>query len=139
MEPVSNNARKNRRPFVHFEFLNRLAADDVNNLRSFFMAMTTCPYCNTEVSESLIEAEDGCCPECGSMISAPSSLMGDEFDDFDDYDDDSQDIFSEFDDDDGDNDDYVRGDFDEDLFDDSIGDEFDEDFDDDLEDCEDDL
>jgi len=105
----------------------------------FFMATTTCPYCNMEVSESLIEAEDGCCPECGSMISAPSSLMEEDFDEFDEYEDGSPDIFSEFDDEDEENDDYVREDFDEELFDDSIGDEFDEDFDEDLEEGEDDL
>ena len=64
------------------------------------MAMTTCPYCNTEVRESLIEADDGCCPECGAMISTRSALDED-YDDFDDYDD-GQDIFSEFDDDDDD-------------------------------------
>ena len=29
---------------------------------------TVCPYCNIEVSESSIEAEDGCCPECGSVV-----------------------------------------------------------------------
>ena len=42
---------------------------------------TICPYCNIEVSESSIEAEDGCCPECGSVISATSSFLGenDEF------------------------------------------------------------
>ena len=45
-----------------------------------------CPYCDIEINEAQLEAEDGCCPECGSMISAPSSLMGDEFDDFDEYD-----------------------------------------------------
>ena len=43
---------------------------------------TVCPYCNIEVSESSIEAEDGCCPECGSMISAPSSLMEEDFEEF---------------------------------------------------------
>ena len=45
---------------------------------------TVCPYCNIEVSESSIEAEDGCCPECGSVISATSSFLGenDEFDEF---------------------------------------------------------
>ena len=101
--------------------------------------MSKCPYCHIEVSESAIEVEDGCCPECGAMISAPSALMEEDFDEFDEYDDNSMDIFSEFDVDDDDNDDYVREDFDEDLFDDAIGDEFDEDFDDDLEDSEDDL
>ena len=39
---------------------------------------TLCPYCNIEVSESLIEAEDGCCPECGAVISATSSFLGDD-------------------------------------------------------------
>ena len=102
------------------------------------MATTTCPYCNSEVRESLIEADDGCCPECGAMICTRSELMDDEYDDYDEYEDDSQDIFSEFDDDD-DNDDFGRSDFDEDLFDDAIGDEFDEDFEEDLEDFEEDL
>ena len=36
---------------------------------------TICPYCNMEVRESAIEAEDGCCPECGAQITAASSLM----------------------------------------------------------------
>ena len=40
--------------------------------------MSKCPYCNMEVSESAIEVEDGCCPECGAMISAPDLVMGDE-------------------------------------------------------------
>ena len=91
---------------------------------------TTCPYCNTDVKESLIEAEDGCCPECGALIGANNSFF--ENDDFDEYDeDDSQDVFSEFDDD---NDDAFAHDEyeDDDIFsDDDIGDEFDEDFDDD--------
>ena len=48
---------------------------------------TLCPYCNIEVSESSIEAEDGCCPECGSVISATSSFLGgDEADEYDDLD-----------------------------------------------------
>ncbi|MCK4981369.1 MAG: hypothetical protein KAS17_00525 [Victivallaceae bacterium] len=29
---------------------------------------TICPYCNIEVDEARIEFEDGCCPECGSVI-----------------------------------------------------------------------
>ena len=36
---------------------------------------TVCPYCNIEVSESAIEAEDGCCPECGSIISVSSAFV----------------------------------------------------------------
>ena len=60
---------------------------------------TVCPYCNIEVSESSIEAEDGCCPECGSVISATSSFLGenDEFDEFEPGED--QDIFDDLDDD----------------------------------------
>ena len=46
--------------------------------KEVYMGTTVCPYCNIEVSESSIEAEDGCCPECGAMISTPSSLMNDE-------------------------------------------------------------
>ena len=89
---------------------------------------TTCPYCNTDVKESLIEAEDGCCPECGALIGASNSFFDDE--DFDEYDDDdSQDVFSEFDDDDSD-DAFANDDFDDDdiFSDDDIGDEFDDEF-----------
>ena len=44
---------------------------------------TLCPYCHIEVSESSIEAEDGCCPECGSVITAASSIFEDDHEDFD--------------------------------------------------------
>ncbi len=83
---------------------------------------TICPYCNIEVSESAIEAEDGCCPECGSVISGPSDLMEAENDDYyDDYDD----LGDEFDDDD---DDFLgEDDYGDDFFDDEFGDEFDDD------------
>lgn len=43
------------------------------------MGRTICPYCDIEVSESQIEAEDGCCPECGANLTM--SLWGDEEDD----------------------------------------------------------
>jgi hypothetical protein len=49
---------------------------------------TICPYCNIDVNESRIEAEDGCCPECGAFITV-SSLFGNHDDD----------IFNETDDD----------------------------------------
>ncbi len=65
--------------------------------------MSKCPYCNTEVRESDIEVEDGCCPECGAMISAPDLGMGDdEFDEDDefDYDEDQDDPFGDLDEDD---------------------------------------
>ena len=42
------------------------------------MGRTICPYCDIEVSESQIEAEDGCCPECGANLTM--SLWGDEED-----------------------------------------------------------
>ena len=83
---------------------------------------TICPYCNIEVSESAIEAEDGCWPECGSVISASSSFLGEDPD----YDDEleNDDLYDEFDDDD---DIFDRGDFDDDAFDDE---DLDEEFDD---------
>lgn len=100
---------------------------------------TLCPYCNMEVSESAIEAEDGCCPECGSMIGAPGSSLGEEYEDYDDdrlerddYDDSGRD-----DDDDDDEDIFENEDFEEDIFDgmddgDFDDEEFhDDDFDDD--------
>lgn len=31
-----------------------------------------CPFCNIESDESSIEIEDGCCPECGSIITITS-------------------------------------------------------------------
>lgn len=36
------------------------------------MGRTICPYCDIEVSESAIEAEDGCCPECGAVLTMSS-------------------------------------------------------------------
>ena len=94
---------------------------------------TTCPYCNVEVRESEIEAEDGCCPECGASIGAVSSFLDDpdEMDEFaDDYEADiGEDVFSELDDDDND---FARADLDEDdiFLDDDLDSEFaDEEFD----------
>ena len=57
---------------------------------------TICPYCNIEVSESAIEAEDGCCPECGSVISASSSFLGEDPSEFDDGINDDE-LFEDFD------------------------------------------
>ena len=84
---------------------------------------TICPYCNIEVSESAIEAEDGCCPECGSVISASSSFLGEDLE----YDDDleNDDLFDDFEEDDDDI--FERGEFDDGAFDDE---DFDEEFDD---------
>ena len=84
---------------------------------------TVCPYCNIEVSESSIEAEDGCCPECGSVISATSSFLGEDEDE-DGLDTEEQDIFSDLDDED----EFERDEFDDDVFDDEEFD--DEEFDD---------
>lgn len=98
------------------------------------MATTICPYCNIEVSEKEIEAEDGCCPECGAMLSAGSMYMDGEIDDYDPYEDDG---YLDDDDDDMDDsdlylddDDALNSIYDDDLgFDDDL--DFDEDFDDD--------
>lgn len=46
-----------------------------------------CPYCDTEINETLIEQEDGCCPECGAFISA-SMVINDDEDYEDEYGDD---------------------------------------------------
>ncbi len=82
---------------------------------------TICPYCNIEVSESAIEAEDGCCPECGSVISATSSFLGEDEDENDLDDLNEQDIFGDLDEDE---------DFDDSEFDDEEFDDLDEEFDD---------
>ena len=39
-----------------------------------------CPYCDIEINEAQLEAEDGCCPECGAFISA-SMVVTDSEDD----------------------------------------------------------
>ncbi len=85
---------------------------------------TMCPYCNIEVSESSIEAEDGCCPECGSVITV-SSFMDDA--DADEYDDEEGGAFDDLDDEDFMEDDDLDG-----VFDDDLDAEFDEDIDDDF-------
>ena len=50
---------------------------------------TICPYCNLEVNETEIELEDGCCPECGSVITVSLSYDDDDgpavFEEDDDY------------------------------------------------------
>ena len=62
--------------------------------------MTICRYCMAEVSEREIEAEDGCCPECGALLSAGGGYLRDE-DDYDDIDEleDDFDYYDEEDDD----------------------------------------
>ena len=93
------------------------------------MTKKTCPYCDIEITESAIERNDGCCPECGTAIGGGRSLYGDdddfELDDFDDgdfYDDDDEMGFDDFDyHDDVELDDNFDDDFDDD-FDDEFGD-----------------
>lgn len=95
---------------------------------------TTCPYCNIEVRESAIEAEDGCCPECGAQISGVRSLLDDPDGEFFDYDDENDDIYNVLDDDEDDGNDFSRRDLDDDdIFgDDAFDDELDSEFFDDL-------
>ena len=54
-----------------------------------------CPYCDTEINEKLMEAEDGCCPECGSVLTQSNVINGD-------GDENEDDIYGEYDDDDDD-------------------------------------
>lgn len=100
------------------------------------MATTICPYCDTEVSEKEIEAEDGCCPECGAMLSAGSMYMDGDMDDYDPY---EESDYLDDDDDDLDREDaYLDDDVLSDIFDDDeFG--FDEDLDFDDEDFDDDF
>ena len=102
--------------------------------REYPIMSTICPYCNIEVSESSIEAEDGCCPECGAQIAASGGFFDDERNDSE-YEDEKDDLFDEFDDDDDNDDAFARDEFEDDIFDDDddldgeLDDEFDEDFD----------
>lgn len=92
--------------------------------------MTICRYCMAEVSEREIEAEDGCCPECGAMLSAGGGYLGDE-DGYDDIDELEDDEFGYLDDDDENYDDDA---YDDDAFYDDDDDAFyddDDEFDDD--------
>ena len=97
--------------------------------------MTICRYCMAEVSEREIEAEDGCCPECGALLAAGGGYLGDE-DSYDDIDELEDDEFGYLDDEDEDYDDDA---YDDDAFydDDDEFDDFD-DFDDDFDEDEDD-
>ena len=89
---------------------------------------TICPYCNMEVSESAIEAEDGCCPECGSMISASSSFLGEEPAEYSDKVED-EDVYEDPEEDEDEI--FDRTEFTDDAFDDEDPEEeFDEEFDD---------
>jgi hypothetical protein len=45
-----------------------------------------CPYCDIEISDSSVEAEEGCCPECGAMLMGPVLFGAAEADDFEDDD-----------------------------------------------------
>lgn len=92
------------------------------------MATTHCPYCDIEVSESAIEGNDGCCPECGAAISVGGSLYREDEDfDIDEYDED--DPFEDEDEDALDfEDDFGFDDDDLELDDDLDIDEDDEDF-----------
>ncbi len=65
---------------------------------------TICPYCAIEISESAIEAEDGCCPECGAVLAVRSLYDDNEDPEFDEdmgleFDEEEEDEFSEFDED----------------------------------------
>ena len=72
-----------------------------------------CPYCDIEINEKLVEAEDGCCPECGTLITAGSVVDGDE---------ESDDIYE---------DEFGDDDLGDEFGDDDLGDEFgDDEFDD---------
>ena len=37
-----------------------------------------CPYCEVEITMRQVDAEDGYCPECGTIIAASSIFMDEE-------------------------------------------------------------
>ena len=57
------------------------------------METIVCPYCDAEVRVSSVEAEEGCCPECGSLIT-PSTIFG-SLNDSDKYEDDYEDGYDD--------------------------------------------
>lgn len=57
-----------------------------------------CPYCDIEINENKLEAEDGCCPECGAFIS-PEMVVTDSEDDSE-YDEFGDELDDDFDTDD---------------------------------------
>ena len=66
-----------------------------------------CPYCDIEINESMIEQEDGCCPECGALITASTVISEDDEDEYEDeFDDDDDREDGKFDDYDDELDDY---------------------------------
>lgn len=77
-----------------------------------------CPYCEIEISEKMVEAEDGCCPECGTSITALSSGIEEE----------EEDIYAEEFENNLDDDDFESSyedpfDLDDDFFDDPMDDD----------------
>jgi hypothetical protein len=74
---------------------------------------TICPYCAIDINESAIEAEDGCCPECGAALPMRSLYDDDDIDDYDEFDE-----YDEFDDEDDFFDEYADGGYDDDYEDD---------------------
>jgi len=51
-----------------------------------------CPYCEIEISESALEAEGGCCPDCGSIVTAGRSSFAEDEDFDEDFDENDEDI-----------------------------------------------
>ena len=43
-----------------------------------------CPYCECEITMSQVDAEDGYCPECGSIIAASAIFMEEDEEELDD-------------------------------------------------------
>ena len=57
-----------------------------------------CPYCDTEINEKQMEAEDGCCPECGAVLTQSNILSDADEEDAEGsgYDEDDEDDYSAF-------------------------------------------
>lgn len=56
--------------------------------KEYVKMVMICPYCDMEINEKQMEAEDGCCPECGAVITA-GNVLSDGDDEFYDEDEDA--------------------------------------------------
>ena len=53
--------------------------------------MIRCPYCDIDIDLDAVESEDGCCPECGAIVSVTTFFNDEQLDEDDEHDEDLDD------------------------------------------------